>query len=266
MAPSNAPSFFKVLVDPSAPNLPLPPDFVTMHFKNNIPNDPIIQSLNGEHAWGVKIKKVGEVYCFDHGWNNVVKDVALGYGDFIVFWLVDACTFKMLAYSPNGCEKDLPPKVKVEDDGEGLVQGDNHMFKTIINKSHEDRLRLPEEFVGLGKIEGEGPIMMKDLDGKEWPMVARLDKSYQAERYYLVKGWRGFMRSNGLKEGDECVFKFITSELKICLAKVTRKKRLPIQPCQDGSCADVKSEDECLDAANRPHGMPHQEDARVIYF
>ncbi|GJR37796.1 DNA-binding pseudobarrel domain-containing protein [Tanacetum coccineum] len=235
MAPSKPPSFFKVLVDPSAPNLPLPPDFVTMYFKNKIPNDPIIESLNGEHAWGVKIKKVGEVYCFDHGWNNVVKDVALGYGDFIVFWLVDECTFKMLAYSPNGCEKDLPPKVKVEDYGDGLVQDDDPMFKTIMIKSHESILRFPGKFVGLGKIEGEGPIMMKGLDGKEWPMVARLDKSYQAERFYSVKGWRGFRRSNDLKEGDECVFKFITSERKICLAKVTRKKRLPIQPCQDGS-------------------------------
>ncbi|GJT64872.1 DNA-binding pseudobarrel domain-containing protein [Tanacetum coccineum] len=161
MVPSKPPSFFKVLVDPSTSNLPLPPDFVTMYFKNKIPNDPIIQSLNGEHAWGLKIKK-----------------------DPIRLYRIR---------------------------------------------------RFPGEFVGLGKIEGEGPIMMKGLDGKEWPMVARLDKSYQAERFYSVKGWRGFRRSNGLKEGDECVFKFITSERKICLAKVTRKKRLPIQPCQDGS-------------------------------
>ncbi|GJS77619.1 hypothetical protein Tco_0727500 [Tanacetum coccineum] len=58
MVPSKPPSFFKVLVDPSTSNLPLPPDFVTMYFKNKIPNDPIIQSLNGEHAWGLKIKKV----------------------------------------------------------------------------------------------------------------------------------------------------------------------------------------------------------------
>lgn len=137
--------------------------------------------------------------------------------------------------------------------------------------------------MGLGKIEGEGPIMMKDLDGKEWPMVARLDKSYKVERYYLASGWLGFRCSNDLKEGDECVFKFITSERKFCLAKVTRKKRLPIQPpppggvpimevmtgqlpCQHGGWVNVISEDECLEKANRQRGMPHQQDARVIYF
>ncbi|GJY34540.1 DNA-binding pseudobarrel domain-containing protein, partial [Tanacetum coccineum] len=237
--PPSSPRVAKDVKRKKGPAAPLPPDFVTMYFKNKIPNDPIIQSLN---------------------------DVALGYGDFIVFWLVDACTFKMLAYSPNGCEKDLPPKVKVEDYGDGLVQDDDPMFKTIMIKSHESILRLPGEFVGLGKIEGEGPIMMKDLDGKEWPMVARLDKSYKVERYYLSRGWRRFRRSNDLKEGDECVFKFITSERKICLAKVIRKTWSPIQPCQHGRCTNVKSEDECLDAANRPRGMPHQQDARVIYF
>nr|GEV85874.1 DNA-binding pseudobarrel domain-containing protein [Tanacetum cinerariifolium] len=172
MAPSNAPSFFKVLVDPSAPNLPLPPDFVTMHFKNNIPYDPIIQSLNGEHVWGVKIKKVGEVYCFDHGWNNVVKDAAMGYGDFIVFWLADACTFKMLACSPNGCEKDLPPKVKVED-YDVNDDDDDPMFKTALIKSHESILNGLAPYFGctVGRVTNTDIERKFTLNGIDYTLL-----------------------------------------------------------------------------------------------
>ncbi|PWA41636.1 DNA-binding pseudobarrel domain-containing protein [Artemisia annua] len=205
---------------------PLPPEFVSKHLKNKIPNEPRIQSVYGGHAWGLKIKKVGEIYYFDHGWNNVVKDVSLGYGDFIVFWLVDACTFKMSVYSPNGCEKVLPPIVK----------------------------RLPSEFVGLVKLDGEGTIM-KVLNGKNWPMALRLDKSYRAERYYLSTGWRKFRRRHSLSVGDICVFKLITSEYKLWLAKLTKKKRSLIP----------SPGEEFLDESKRQCGMPQQH-ARVIYF
>ncbi|PWA41635.1 DNA-binding pseudobarrel domain-containing protein [Artemisia annua] len=108
-------------------------------------------------------------------------------------------------------------------------------FDSLTNRLN----RLPGEFVGFGKIDGVGPIMMKDLDGKEWPMVAWLDKSYKVEHYNIARGWQGFRRSNDLKECDECVFKFITIEHKIWLAKVTRKKRSPVHPPPPGRQSSI---------------------------
>lgn len=94
---------------------PLPPDFMSFHLKNKIPNDMIIQSAKGGYSWRLKIKKIGEMYYFFNGWDKVVKDCKLGNRDFLVFTLVDHSTFKMVMYRPNECENVLKPKTKVED-------------------------------------------------------------------------------------------------------------------------------------------------------
>ncbi|KAI3744532.1 hypothetical protein L1987_57615 [Smallanthus sonchifolius] len=111
-----APSFFQILLDPSAPHLLLPPDFVYMHLRNKIPNGPIIQSTNGGYSWRLKIKQIGDSYCFTNGWNTVIKDIQLGFGDFLFFQLVDQSTFKMSIFSPDGCQKSLPSKIEEDDD------------------------------------------------------------------------------------------------------------------------------------------------------
>lgn len=141
--------------------------------------------------------------------------------------------------------------------------------------------RLPAHFVGLPGIIDEGTIIVKNLERKEWPMQLRLDKSFRStERYYLSSGWCDFVRNNELSEGDKCVFKFIRSEGKICLTKVTRKnrsqpsgdtlltkvvkrKRRPREHCGD---TDVESEDECVEVLSGPRGTPPQQKARVVYF
>lgn len=77
---------------------------------------------------------------------------------------------------------------------------------------------------GLGRLDGVGTIPMKNVAGKEWKISVLLDPTFQTERYYLVTGWSNFQRTNKLSEGDECIFKFITSERKLCLEKVTKEK------------------------------------------
>ncbi|GKB87886.1 DNA-binding pseudobarrel domain-containing protein [Tanacetum coccineum] len=72
---------------------------------------------------------------------------------------------------------------------------------------------------------------MKSLDGNETQMSIRTDKQrHRSTQYYLSVGWPAFKRSNNISEGDECVFRYITSEDKFCLGKVTHEKtpiRLP---------------------------------------
>ncbi|XP_076933147.1 B3 domain-containing protein REM8-like [Bidens hawaiensis] len=226
-------SFFKIILDPSSCNLQLPTDFVSKHLMNKIPNSPIILSANGGYSWKLKIKQISDDgYCFSDGWNNVVKDSQLGFGDFLLFRPVDEVTFKLSIYSPNGCEKLLPPKLVGGDSGGGdddhgnCEKNEDPVFTTIFARSHTKFLRFPGGFAELIGIDEEGTMMVKNLDGKEWVTGLKLDKSYRyMKRYFLSPGWACFTRENELSEGDECVFRFIRSEGKLLLAKVTKNKR-----------------------------------------
>ncbi|KAI3796637.1 hypothetical protein L1987_39315 [Smallanthus sonchifolius] len=158
--------FYKILLDPSAPHLELPPDFVT---KNKIPTGPIILCANGGYSWRLKIKQIGDGYCFADGWNNVVEEVPLDFGDFLYFRLVDQSHFKMSLYSPEGCEMFLPPKVENEDNEEEKDDDDDPFFTLVITKTNMNILRFPREFVGLAGIDdAEETMTLKNVDGKEW--------------------------------------------------------------------------------------------------
>ncbi|XP_022006824.1 B3 domain-containing protein REM9-like [Helianthus annuus] len=237
-----APSFYKILLDPSTRHLSLPPEYVTMHLVNKIRNNPIIRSANGGYSWRLKIKQIGDDYCFVDGWNNVVKDIQLGFGDFLLFKLVDQSTFRMSIYSPDGCEKILQPKTDqngcekiltpkiLHDDDDEDVSGefenvdDDPFFVKTFTKSHIRRLRFPKEFAAKAGINCEGTMRVKNLDGGEWVTDVKLDTTFKTKRYLLSSGWWSFRRGNNLSEGDKCVFKFIKSERKLLLAKVTKKK------------------------------------------
>nr|XP_043626768.1 B3 domain-containing protein REM10-like [Erigeron canadensis] len=201
------PSFFMMLLDPLAPHLALPPEFVKRY---KIPKDPILKSANGGYLWRLKMQKIGKSYCFSDGWDNVVQDLQLQFGDFLVFWLVDKSTFKVSIFNSNGCEKDV-------DDG-------NPFFMTTLTKSQKNVLWLPAEFVELTGVNGKKAIILKNLDGEEWKMSVQSKTSKQQLRYYLSSNWLDFQLRNELFEGDECVFKFIRSEDKLCLAKVTKNQ------------------------------------------
>ncbi|XP_022031656.1 B3 domain-containing protein REM5-like [Helianthus annuus] len=271
-----ASSFFKILLDPSADHMSLPPDFACMHVENKITNNPIIQYANGGYySWRLKIEQIGDDYCFVNGWNNVVKDIRLGFGDFLLFKLVDQSTFRLSIYSPDGCEKILQPKTdqncdeKIEEKSD---DDDDPFFVVIFTLSHARFLRFPEGFAELMGIDAEGPIKVKNLDGKEWGTGLKLDKSYRSMiRYFLSPGWPRFARENKLAEGDECVFKFIRSEGKLLLAKVTKKKSREIQVAaeamrrargralanrKNGGDVDVDHDEECVEATEKPFEMP----------
>ncbi|GJR83317.1 DNA-binding pseudobarrel domain-containing protein [Tanacetum coccineum] len=118
MADQRPPSFFHILMNPSSPHLPLPLKFVTKHLRKEILEDPIIKSANGGYLWKLKMKKIDDQsYCLVDGWCNVVKDVGLLFGEFLLFRYVGSSVFIMHIYSVNGCEKILVPKIKVVDYG-----------------------------------------------------------------------------------------------------------------------------------------------------
>ncbi|MFS8020674.1 putative transcription factor B3-Domain family [Helianthus anomalus] len=128
------PSFFKILLDPSAPHLPLPPDFVRNYLKNKTLKDLIIRSAKGGYSWRLKIKKIGESLCLSSGWASVVQDIQLGFGDFLVFRVLDKSLFKLMVYSPDGCEKDFPPKSHVDN----VVVDHDDLIEDVVVEDDDD--------------------------------------------------------------------------------------------------------------------------------
>nr|GEW96841.1 hypothetical protein [Tanacetum cinerariifolium] len=115
-----------------------------------------------------------------------------------------------------------------EDDGKDDVDvngDDGDLFFVITNsKRNKNKLRFPPDHVAMA---------------------------------YVAEGWKEFQRSNDISKGDECVLKFITSEDKLCLAKVTKKKPQAMKVDNDdmdddgmdeeGEFEDAKEDDSNVD-------------------
>ncbi|KAJ0570927.1 putative transcription factor B3-Domain family [Helianthus annuus] len=253
-----AASFFVILLDPSASHLRLPSAYVSKHLENKIPKGPVILFVNGGYSWRLKIKKIGDDYCFTDGWNNVVQDIQLGFGDFLCFRPLDQSTFKMTIYSPSGSEKTLQPKGDHDENENDEVNGENEdddpYFTEIITTTHTKVLRFPGKFAELAGIDGEGTMVMKNLDGKEWHLGLKMEKTLGKNRYYLTTGWSGFRLENDLSEGDECVIKFVRSEGKLLLVKIPRQEWPARQPQPWGKNQVIGVEKR---KRGRPPKQPH---------
>ncbi|XP_022030088.1 uncharacterized protein LOC110931004 isoform X1 [Helianthus annuus] len=210
-------SSYEMFLAPSSPRLPLSTDFVRELLEKKILEGPIILHTKGGHSWRLEIKQINDTYYFTNGWNNVVEDMQLRFGDYLYFRPLDQSTIKMSIFRPKECNRFLAPKVKHKDD-------DDPFFTSIITKTHTKMLRFPGGFAELAGINAQGTMTLKNLDGKEWLVGLRLDKAFRTKRYLLSFGWGRFRQQNNLSEGDECVFRFIKSEGKLLLAKVTKMK------------------------------------------
>ena len=83
---------------------------------------------------------------------------------------------------------------------------------------------MPAEFVRSAGIDTKKTLTLRSLDGYEMAMPVQFDTQYgyHTKRYFLLKGWKDFVRASNISEGDKCVFKFIKSEDKLCLANITK--------------------------------------------
>lgn len=248
------PSFFKILLDETATNLPLPPVFVKKQFlEGRFPENPVLKTESGE-KWGVKILKIGEKYCFGEGWLEFVKDTKTQVGDFLVFWLIGKSTFEVSIFGPNGCQKDLSsttpttskcvcncgsskiaksylseitkPVIKVEDEDEDdddeddekeielqnldwMEESMNPCFEKVLHKTHTSVMTLPSSFVWETGIENQRETVLRNKEGKEWPVNIRRCGD---GRVYLGYGWFNFRKDNKLMEGDTCSFQYCHSK------------------------------------------------------
>ncbi|XP_022030089.1 uncharacterized protein LOC110931004 isoform X2 [Helianthus annuus] len=168
-------SSYEMFLAPSSPRLPLSTDFVRELLEKKILEGPIILHTKGGHSWRLEIKQINDTYYFTNGWNNVVEDMQLRFGDYLYFRPLDQSTIKMSIFRPKECNRFLAPKVKHKDD-------DDPFFTSIITKTHTKMLRFPGGFAELAGINAQGTMTLKNLDGKEWLVGLRLDKAFRTKR------------------------------------------------------------------------------------
>ena len=77
-------------------------------------------------------------------------------------------------------------------------------------------------------------------------MAVQHDNQFKSRSYFVASGWKEFLRDTDMSEGDICVFKFIRSEDKICLAKITKKKTpaRPLPPAIEPPVTEVERVDD----------------------
>ncbi|MFS8020302.1 putative acting on peptide bonds (peptidase) transcription factor B3-Domain family [Helianthus anomalus] len=255
------PSFYKILLDPPAHHMSLQPDFV---MRNKIPNGEIIRYANGGYSRRLKINHISDSYLSSNRWNNVVQeDIMSDSGDEDdekggkeeedddSYWLTNVWNNVVDILLDSGDESDVDEEEKEDDDDDDVTYDydnydnddddyddgngddenneeekgdDDPFFVSILTRGDRILLLFPVEFARSARINRQGTMTVKNLDGTERVMGLRLDTKSRPKRYYLSTGWQRFWQENNLSEGDKCEFKFIRSERKLLLAKVTKKK------------------------------------------
>ncbi|KAJ9549112.1 hypothetical protein OSB04_021655, partial [Centaurea solstitialis] len=249
------PSFFKVVRFPSAPHLVLPIEFVKRHLEK-IPKNAILKAAIGGNSWRLKVKKIGEDYCFSNGWEKLAKDVQFHSMDLFVAFLIDPFTFEVRFFDADGCEKNLQLSEGNEeevdeviadgegggddddDDGDEVIASENLCFQMVFSeKSHKDTMGLPKKFVEAAELENKRSVQMKDHEGKEWIMGLMAEKF---NRRSLSSGWSLFREYYEISDGDILLFKFIKEEGVLSLAQVLKNNRARKQENKRNSGGNVE--------------------------
>ncbi|CAA0822043.1 Putative B3 domain-containing protein REM15 [Striga hermonthica] len=73
---------------------------------------------------------------------------------------------------------------------------------------------IPSEFWQSIKLEDKPIMTVRDPHGRSWPMKLKFEKINGCKRIRICSGWYEFYASNGLKEGDVCLFELVRLSLE----------------------------------------------------
>ncbi|PWA41637.1 B3 domain-containing protein [Artemisia annua] len=213
----------------------LPTDFVGLSgidTKENI----IMISLDGSESqmavWKGKRQPASTRYHLTEGWNAFMHRNNISKGD--------KCVFKYITSEDKMCLAKIIKALATEVDVDDM----DPSFVVTISITQKHMLRLPPDFVALARIDTKENIIMKSLDGNESQMAVRPDKRFKSAQYNLSLGWVAFKQNNNISQGDECVFKYITSEDKMCLVKVTKASAMEVDDGMNVEDDNDTDEDE----------------------
>ncbi|CAA0832757.1 B3 domain-containing protein [Striga hermonthica] len=234
MSPSR---FFKIIMDPQADNLRIPPEFMK-RYGRNLPSRVFLKAPNGPSMEAELCKCKSGMTWLKKGWLEFKQLCSIGFGYFLVFEYDKKSQFDVLIFDMRAVEINYPvlEDNEVQSDGENQRKPScrvkleksscekcsemNSAYKKasafstclknpfhirVMNHSAVDRgfiLSLPLSF-GRQNLPREGAnLVIMATEGKQWPVKCLVRNSYAC----LSAGWVSFVKGNGLKLGDACVF------------------------------------------------------------
>lgn len=120
---NESPKFFKIYIPKFSSERLLIPQPFTKEFNGNIPKKAVLKNVAGR-LWHVELEEDGDRLLIHNGWQNFVNDNSVQNGDFLVFAYSQSCSFDVMLYDNDGCEKDASfvenaiPCMEVKDEDE----------------------------------------------------------------------------------------------------------------------------------------------------
>ncbi|XP_065873207.1 B3 domain-containing protein REM16-like isoform X2 [Euphorbia lathyris] len=208
--PKSTITFIKFLVFDFATEIKLPSLFVKM-FEKLIPKLCILRSHTGKSCVVSIVRDNNGYFFFRQGWDKFLKENELKEGDVLVFNLVDATTFEVLAYGSTCCLKEVPQIQNSTSESENIsskpqIQNPTSESEKISSKPQISARNTENGDAKRGrkvvkKRDNEKPVA-KQTESEEQYSVKLTLKEYQKHNVEIP---RNFATKAGLKHKNKVV-------------------------------------------------------------
>ncbi|GER35703.1 B3 domain-containing protein, partial [Striga asiatica] len=229
--------FFKIILDPQADNLRIPPEFMK-RYGHNLPSHVFLKAPNGLSMEAELFKCKSGMTWLKKGWLEFKQLCSIGFGYFLVFEYDKKSQFSVLIFDMRAVEINYPVlednvmesddqnqrkpscRVKLEKSSYEKCSEMNSAYQkavafrkflknpfhiSVMKPSAVDRgfiLHLPLPFARKNLPHEDANLVIMAMEGKKWPVKCLMRKGDA----FLSAGWVSFVKGNGLKLGDVCVF------------------------------------------------------------
>ncbi|KAA8547263.1 hypothetical protein F0562_003873 [Nyssa sinensis] len=109
------------------------------------------------------------------------------------------------------------------DEAAGSVKAIQPSFVTSLKKYNRTYMIVPQDFATATGMRRKKSMVLRNLEGKEWPVVVREWKWKNYRSVVLRDGWSEFRRANKLGDGNTCLFRFVESAGNVIQVQRGRK-------------------------------------------
>ncbi|KAL1824352.1 hypothetical protein ACET3Z_011130 [Daucus carota] len=206
----------------------IPPKFVRLH-RGTLPRKCMLRPSHTQESWPVRVKQMSNFLYFKKGWRKFAQFHSLKSCDLLVFryaqdsvFYVDmfdeSCCSKKLVTSQNvNCRTESSPTFVSHKKPGGLIAAEELMASSEFPKfilvmqpiyvKSGGYMHVPQEFANTHLEESPKELKI-EVGDKTWSIGIVKDRRSRR----LTKGWCPFVRENGLKLGDVCVFQLTNAQ------------------------------------------------------
>ncbi|KAJ4843263.1 hypothetical protein Tsubulata_009866 [Turnera subulata] len=109
----------------------------------------------------------------------------------------------------KGIQEDSQPseRERVAEEINSIVL-ENPYFVQVLKDYHRHKMVLPKGFARAAGLQKKKRIVIKDMEGREWPVEICVTRK-QSVQVYFSTGFSAFLQANNLVPGDTVVFHFM---------------------------------------------------------